>query len=98
MISLARWTNPRNGRTYNTLTNPPRVPGIDDEDGGPLIQREDDRPETVAKRLAAYDLQTRPVYEYYDKAGKLIVVDALASVKAIADRVATAIGAEHARK
>jgi adenylate kinase len=94
----ARWTNPRNGRTYNALTNPPKVAGIDDEDGGALMQREDDRPETVAKRLEVYDLQTKPLVEYYRKAGKLVEVDALASVKAVADRIAAALGAEPASK
>jgi adenylate kinase len=94
----ARWTNPRTGRTYNTLTNPPRVAGIDDHDGGPLVQREDDRPETVAKRLEVYDRQTRPLVEYYRKAGKLVEVDALANVTVVAERIAEALGAEHARK
>jgi adenylate kinase len=94
----ARWTNPRNGRTYNALTNPPKVAGIDDEDGGELVQREDDRPETVVKRLEVYDRQTRPLVEYYRRAGKLVEVDALASVKAVAERIAAALGAEHARK
>jgi adenylate kinase len=93
----ARWTNPRNGRTYNALTNPPKIAGIDDEDGGELVQREDDRAETVAKRLEVYDLQTRPLVEHYRKAGKLVEVDALASVKAVAERIAAAIGAQHAR-
>jgi adenylate kinase len=93
----ARWTNPRNGRTYNALTNPPKVAGIDDEDGGELIQREDDRADTVAKRLEVYDRQTRPLVEYYRKAGKLVEVDALASVKAVAERIAGAVGAQHAR-
>jgi adenylate kinase len=87
----SRWTNPRNGRTYNALTNPPKVAGIDDEDGGELIQREDDRAETVAKRLDVYDRQTRPLIAYYRKAGKLIEVDALASVKAVAARIADGI-------
>ena len=77
----SRWTNPRTGRTYNAITNPPKVAGVDDEDGGPLIQREDDRPETVAKRLEVYDLQTRPLVEYYRKAAKLVEVDALAERK-----------------
>jgi len=94
----ARWTNPRTGRTYNTLTDPPKVAGIDDEDGGPLVQREDDRPETVTKRLDVYDEQTRPLVEYYRKAGKLVQIDALASVQTVADRIAAALGAEHARQ
>ncbi|MDQ2918677.1 MAG: nucleoside monophosphate kinase, partial [Verrucomicrobiota bacterium] len=51
----SRWTNPRNGRTYNTQSNPPRIAGIDDEDGGPLVQREDDKAETVGKRLDVYE-------------------------------------------
>ncbi len=94
----ARWTNPRTGRTYNALTNPPKVAGIDDEDGGELVQREDDRPETVAKRLDVYDRQTRPLVEYYRKAGILTEVDALQSFAAVAEKIASAIAAEHARQ
>jgi adenylate kinase len=93
----SRWTNPRTGRTYNTLTNPPKIAGICDSDGGPLVQREDDRPETVSKRLEVYDRKTRPLVEYYRKAGKLVQVDALAPVEAVAERIAAALGAEHAR-
>lgn len=89
----ARWTNPRNGRTYNALTNPPRVAGIDDEDGGPLVQRGDDRPETLAKRLEVYDRQTQPVIEYYRKKGKLVQVDALAGVDEVAECIDKATGA-----
>ena len=92
----SRWTNPRNGRTYNAITNPPKVAGIDDDDGGELIQREDDRADTIAKRLEVYDAQTKPIADYYRKNGKLLEVDALASVDAVADRIAGAIGAEHA--
>jgi adenylate kinase len=93
----SRWTNPRTGRTYNTLTNPPKVAGICDVDGGPLVQREDDRPETVSKRLEVYDRKTRPLVEYYRKAGKLVQVDALAPVESVAERIAASLGAEHAR-
>jgi adenylate kinase len=94
----ARWTNPRNGRTYNALTNPPKVAGIDDEDGGELIQREDDRADTVLKRLEVYDQKTRALVEYYSKAGKIVEVDALASVESVADQIAAGIGAVHASK
>lgn len=90
----ARWTNPRTGRTYNTLTHPPRVPGIDDDDGGPLMQRADDRAETVAKRLDVYDEQTLPLVEYYRKSGKLVKVDALQSVEDVARQIAAAVALE----
>ncbi len=89
----SRWTNPRNGRTYNTLTNPPRIAGIDDEDGGELVQRDDDRPDTVEKRLDVFDAQTRPLIEYYRKTGRLVEVDALASVEAVAGHIGAAISA-----
>lgn len=92
----ARWTNPRNGRTYNTLTNPPKVAGIDDEDGGPLMQREDDRPETVAKRLDVYAHDTMPLVEYYENAGELVAIDALAPVDHVAHHMLHVIGMEHA--
>ncbi|HZZ00278.1 MAG TPA: adenylate kinase [Candidatus Baltobacteraceae bacterium] len=92
----SRWSNPRNGRTYNAITNPPRVAGIDDEDGGPLVQREDDRVETVAHRLDVYDEQTKPLVEYYRNANKLVEVDALQNVPDVAHQLVHVIGVEHA--
>ena len=53
------------GRTYHAIFNPPKVPGKDDVTGADLIQRDDDREETVARRLEVYHNQTRPLLEYY---------------------------------
>jgi adenylate kinase len=91
----SRWTNPRNGRTYNSLTNPPAVAGVDDEDGGPLVQRDDDKAETVAKRLDVYEAQTRPLVEYYAKSGKLVEVDGLAPVDQVSHQLLHVIGVAH---
>jgi adenylate kinase len=55
------------GRTYHMLYNPPKVAGCDDVTGEALIQREDDREETVKKRLAVYHLQTKPLVAYYQQ-------------------------------
>ena len=55
------------GRTYHIRFNPPKVEGIDDVTGEPLIQRADDLEETVKKRLAVYAEQTRPLVDYYAK-------------------------------
>ncbi len=53
------------GRTYHVKFNPPKVDGVDDATGEPLIQREDDKEETVKKRLEVYSAQTRPLVQYY---------------------------------
>ena len=53
------------GRTYHVKFNPPKVDGIDDVSGEPLVQRADDSEETVKKRLAVYHAQTRPLVDYY---------------------------------
>jgi len=55
------------GRSYHTLFNPPKVDGRDDVTGEPLIQRDDDKEETVRKRLQVYQDQTRPLVEYYSR-------------------------------
>ncbi|WP_332815217.1 adenylate kinase [Ramlibacter sp.] len=53
------------GRTYHVKFNPPKVAGVDDVTGEPLVQRDDDREETVMKRLQVYASQTRPLVDYY---------------------------------
>jgi len=58
------------GRTYHIKFNPPQVEGKDDATGEPLIQRDDDREETVRKRLDVYSAQTRPLVDYYSRWAK----------------------------
>jgi adenylate kinase len=53
------------GRTYHVKFHPPKVEGVDDATGEPLIQRDDDKEETVRKRLDVYQRQTRPLVDYY---------------------------------
>ena len=53
------------GRTYHVKFNPPKIAGVDDITGEPLIQRDDDKEETVKKRLDVYSAQTRPLVDYY---------------------------------
>jgi adenylate kinase len=60
-----RRSHTASGRTYHVKFNPPKVPGVDDITGEPLIQREDDKEETVKKRLEVYAAQTRPLVDYY---------------------------------
>lgn len=62
-----RLSHPPSGRSYHVKFNPPKVPGLDDVTGEPLVQRDDDKEETVRKRLAVYQSQTRPLVDYYSK-------------------------------
>jgi len=89
-----RWTNPRSGRTYHAIFNPPRLAGIDDEDGGPLVQRPDDSRDVVSDRLATYDAKTRPLVDYYARMGLLKRIDGLQPIDAVTAEVLRALGAE----
>ena len=55
------------GRTYHVKFNPPKVEGKDDVTGEPLVQRDDDREDTVRKRLEVYQAQTRPLVDFYGR-------------------------------
>jgi len=87
------------GRTYHVKFNPPKVAGKDDATGEPLIQRDDDKEETVRKRLAVYHSQTRPLVDYYKTwaasgdaaAPKLRSIDGIGSVDEITARVLAAL-------
>lgn len=62
-----RWIHPASGRTYHTKFAPPKVPGVDDVTGEPLIQRNDDTAAVLKSRLDVFHRQTEPVIDYYNK-------------------------------
>ena len=89
------------GRSYHLKFNPPRVADKDDLSGEPLIQRDDDKEETVRKRLEVYQNQTRPLVDYYARwaaagdpaAPRYARISGVGSVEEITARVMAALGA-----
>ncbi len=79
----ARWICPIDGAVYNTMTNPSRVPGRCDKDNAELYQREDDKPETIRRRLQVYHTQTKPLIEYYRSKGILREVNGEQSIEKV---------------
>lgn len=91
-----RRVHPASGRVYHVTFNPPKIDGKDDETGEPLIQRDDDREETVRDRLAVYHRQTHPLVEFYQARARdadvsFARVDGLGEVKHIQERIVTAL-------
>ena len=91
-----RRVHPGSGRVYHVLHNPPRKEGLDDETGEPLVQRDDDREETVRKRLEVYHSQTSPLIDFYqsmtgDDAPAYHRVAGVGSVEDIRDKVFAAL-------
>jgi adenylate kinase len=87
------------GRTYHIKFNPPKVEGKDDVTGEPLVQRDDDREETVRKRLEVYQAQTRPLLAFYERwsasgdaaAPRVRKISGQGSVESIRDRAISAL-------
>jgi adenylate kinase len=87
------------GRTYHIVFNPPKVEGKDDVSGEDLIQRDDDKEDTVRKRLQVYHEQTRPLVDYYRKwtasgdatAPKFVKISGLGGVPEVRDRLFSAL-------
>jgi len=95
-----RRSHPASGRIYHVKFNPPKTAGIDDLTGEPLIQRDDDKEETVKKRLEVYAAQTRPLVAYYSSwadadtahAPKYRAISSMGSVEDITSRALLALG------
>ncbi|OGT49385.1 MAG: adenylate kinase [Gammaproteobacteria bacterium RIFCSPHIGHO2_12_FULL_41_15] len=90
------------GRVYHTRFNPPKKAGFDDETGEPLVQREDDKEETVRQRLQVYREQTEPLVRYYtnwietndSQAPNFISLSGEGSVHAVSQRILNALEAK----
>lgn len=86
-----RWMS-TSGRVYHALYNPPKVKWVDDVDGSPLYQREDDRPETVQHRIDVYFAQTSPLIEYFREVGTLVEVDGTQEIDKVTEDILKAVG------
>ncbi len=94
-----RRVHPGSGRVYHIEHSPPKVSGIDDVTGEPLIQRPDDHEETIRKRLALYHQQTEPLVNYYinqakeepDHSPTHIRIDGRGTVEEVKNRIFTAL-------
>lgn len=71
------------GHVFHEKFNPPKTPGVCDYDGSELYQREDDKKETVVRRIRVYMEQTAPLIEYYHKRDKLLEIDGTQSIEEV---------------
>ncbi len=80
------------GATYHVEFNAPKKEGICDTCGGELVLRDDDKPETVQKRLNVYHDQTQPLIDYYSKAGALVEVDGTQDIDVVFQDIVKILG------
>ena len=82
---------------YHVTASPPKVRDRCDKCGSKLIQRPDDAPETVTRRLRVYSIETAPLIQYYTEQGKLVEADGEGSVSEVGGRILSALGKSVAR-
>jgi adenylate kinase len=87
----ARWSCPKCQATYNTLSKPPRQSGACDECGTVLVQREDDKPDTVRRRLDVYHASADKLLEHYRRQGLVIDVPGEGEIDAIHQKIVEAL-------
>jgi adenylate kinase len=78
-----RWTCRAEGHIYHEVSNPPKNPGVCDIDGSELYQREDDKRETVQRRIKVYFEQTSPLIDFYRKQGILVEINGAQDIEAV---------------
>lgn len=79
------------GAVYHVESDPPTIEGICNKCGGKLVQREDDKPEAIARRLALYDDQTKPLLDYYRAKGVLVTIDGDQHIDDVTAAILTAL-------
>ena len=97
-----RHVHPASGRTYHDVFNPPKVPGKDDASGESLVQRLDDREETVRQRIATYHERTKPLIAYYSQwqrsgdplAPRYVKINGSGTVKQVRERLFAVLAAK----
>jgi adenylate kinase len=86
-----RWTCRANGHIFNEKFNPPKEAGKCDFDGSELYQRDDDKAETVKRRIQVYLEQTSPLINYYRDHGKLIEIDGMQTIEQVTQSLVSAL-------
>ncbi len=90
--AVGRRVCPKDGTVYHIKYNPPKkLPGKCDRCGSPLVQRDDDKEETVRERLRVYKEQTEPLIEYYRKKCKLVDIDGAGGIDSVFNQMVVAI-------
>ena len=89
-----RWICKAQGHAFHEHFNPPREKGICDIDGSDLYQREDDKAETVLKRIEVYENQTAPLIQYYQERGLLIEINGIAAIEEVSMQVMSVLQKE----
>ncbi len=86
-----RWTCRASGHIYNEKSKPPKIAGVCDVDGSELYQRDDDKAETVKRRIQVYLEQTSPLISYYRERGKLIEIDGMQTIEQVGKTLMSAL-------
>jgi adenylate kinase len=86
-----RWSCRANGHVFNQKSNPPNKPGICDFDNSELYQRDDDKAETVKRRIQVYLEQTSPLISYYREQGKLVEIDGVQTIEQVTQSLMSAL-------
>jgi len=86
-----RRIHPSSGRSYHIKYNPPKLEGVDDVTGEPLIHRDDDKKEVLKARLAVYNQKTAPISDYYANHGLLSKVNSMEPIEKVYDNIKSSL-------